>query len=251
MNAGKIIFSLVSRYKKQGWWPLVVQSPQPIVHGRGRLEPTLKYGIPYCNLKKYTTDFRDSYFEIAVGAILTQNTVWSNVSKALINLYKAKCLTPERICKVNTRKLQSLIRPAGYYRQKSKAIKLFAKWIADECDGKIINLKSCALDASREKLLSKWGIGKETADSIMLYALNKPIFVIDAYTKRCCKKYGIIFKEYDEYRKYIERAGYRMWPNSRKRVKEFKELHALFVAWGKENKNRDESQHKKNFKDIS
>ena len=117
-------------------------------------------------------------FEIAIGAILTQNTSWNNVEKALLNLKNNDILTPEQILQCEDFLLKELIRPAGFFNQKAIYLKNISRlWIADQ-------------NPSREELLSVKGIGEETADSILLYLLNEPHFVIDIYTVRICNRIG-------------------------------------------------------------
>lgn len=209
MRVKTIYNQLLKKYGPQHWWPTFVRP------GRTTAGKPVR--------------FRDPRFEVAVGAILTQNTAWKNVAKAIENLYNAKALTPARILKLPTRKLQALIRPAGYFRQKAKKLKLFSRWLIDEFDGDIMCLKRYKLQVTRYKLLAQWGIGPETADSIILYALNKPIFVIDEYTRRLCKKYGVVYNTYDEYQKFFESKLPRD-------TKLFQEFHALIVQWGKSQK---------------
>ena len=227
MNVKNVYKRLLKKYGRQGWWPLfTMHEARSMRHGELRIEFGLTYGIPYSRLKDYQTNFRDPFFEIAVGAILTQNTAWKNAAAAIKNLYETKALTPKRLLKLNTLKLQKLIKPAGYFRQKAKKLRLFARWIVDECDGDICKLKRLKIEDLRLRLLARWGIGPETADSIILYALNKPIFVIDEYTRRLCKKHGIVCREYDECQKIFERG-------LPKNAELFQEYHALIVAWGK------------------
>ncbi len=201
---------LLKNYGPQNWWPLS-KFPSPL---QGE----------WAGVRWY-----DQQFEIVVGAILTQNTAWKNVAKAIENLYNAKALTPARILKLPTQKLQSLIRPAGYFRQKAKKLRLFSKWLIVEFDGDVTCLKRYKLQVTRYKLLAQWGVGPETADSIILYALNKPIFVIDEYTRRLCKKYGVVYNTYDEYQRFFESKLPR-------NTKLFQEFHALIVANGKTQK---------------
>lgn len=189
---------------------------------------------------------RDPYFEIAVGAILTQSAAWKNVAKAINNLYSAKALTAQKIIKLGSRRLASLIRPAGYFRQKTKKLMIFSKWLIKNYGGDITHLKHYKLLTTRHQLLQLWGIGPETADSIILYALNKPIFVIDEYTRRLCKKFGVEFKTYDEYQKFFESSLFPLSPPKAGRQGErkgvcrpltttlFQEFHALIVASGKD-----------------
>ncbi len=167
-----------------------------------------------------------SNYEVVVGAILTQNTNWKNVERAIINLKNANKLNEKEILEINITELEELIRPSGFYKQKAERLKLATnKWIELKSKEKELSIEDL-----REELLSVKGIGKETADSIILYAFHKPIFVIDAYTRRFCKKYlNFESKEYDEYRNLFE-------SNLPKDVKLFKEYHALIVELSKNNK---------------
>lgn len=216
MDVFKVFKQLHKIYGPQGWWPIIVGTE-------------LKYGINYRNLKNFENEFRDPYFEIAIGAILTQNTAWKNVAKAICNLHQAKSLKPELIIKLNTRRLQTLVKPAGYYKQKAKKLKIFSKWLIENYNGDISKLKKHQLDRLRSKLLDIWGIGKETADSIMLYALNRPIFMIDEYTRRLCHVFAESFPGYDNYRHFFESKLSKY-----KSAKFFQEYHALIVASGQE-----------------
>ena len=125
----------------------------------------------------------DSDFEVLVGAVLTQQTTWKNVEKAIANLKEADSLSMEKIASMDIRKLERLIRPSGYYRQKAKRLKGICARIKKE-HGSLGNLLKLEKNGLRKELLSYNGIGMETADSIILYAAEKPVFVIDAYTKR-------------------------------------------------------------------
>lgn len=168
----------------------------------------------------------EGIFEICVGAILTQNTNWNNVVLVLRNMHEAELTCPERVAQVRAAKLQACVRASGYYRQKAKKLKIFSKYICDNYSGKTSCLLKGGLVGKREELLGLWGLGPETADSILLYAGVKPIFVIDAYTKRLCQNLGVELVDYDDYRLYFE-------SNLPKSVKLYKEYHALIVAWGK------------------
>jgi len=157
-------------------------------------------------------------FEIIIGAILTQNTSWTNVEKAIRNLDKFNFLRKDAIKQLGEKELGQLIKSSGYFRQKSKKLKNFIEFLDSK---KEIN---------KENLLEVWGIGKETADSILLYAYEKPIFVIDAYTKRVFSRIGVINNEnieYDEIQKIF-------MDNLKDDVRLFKEYHALIVKLGKE-----------------
>lgn len=167
-------------------------------------------------------------FEIAVGAILTQNTNWGNVEKAINNLKKSKSLSAKAIYKMPVDRLAILIKPAGYYNIKAKRLKSFINFLMSNYLGSMSKMKKEDLDNLREKLSSINGIGPETADSILLYALDKPVFVIDAYTKRILSRHKIMDnnKSYDEYQKLFHSS-------LKKDLKLFNEYHALFVKVGK------------------
>jgi len=126
----------------------------------------------------------ETTFEIMAGAILTQNTSWTNVEKAIANLKSAGYLTPEALHRIDLTQLAELIRPAGYYNIKAKRLKNFVNWLFDNYSGELANLDTVYTDQLREELLAIKGIGRETADSILLYALGRPVFVVDAYTAR-------------------------------------------------------------------
>src|ERR1700729_2935848 len=129
-------------------------------------------------------------FEVIIGAILTQNTSWKNVELALANLRAADVFTPAKMEMVNLRRLQSLIRPAGYFRQKARALKAFVRFLRSEHRGSLKRMFATPTISLREKLLKVWGIGPETADAILLYAGQHPVFVVDAYTKRIMARHG-------------------------------------------------------------
>ncbi len=167
-------------------------------------------------------------FEIAVGAILTQNTNWANVEKAIDNLKKHNALSAKAIHEISTKKLAELIRPAGYYNIKAKRLKSFIDFLMNDYHGRMERMKNEDTHSLRKKLLSINGIGPETADSILLYALEKPVFVIDAYTKRVLSRHGIMRHE-NPYEKFQEFFHTRL----KKDVKLFNEYHALFVRVGK------------------
>ncbi len=182
MKINEIYSKLEEEYGKMNWWPTVSNNKR---------------------------------FEICVGAILTQNTNWSNVEKAIKNLDKFNFLRKDAIKQLNEDELGQLIRSSGYFRQKAKKLKAFVDFLDSK---KEIN---------RENLLNVWGIGKETADSILLYAYDKPVFVIDAYTMRVMRRLGFEFSDYDELQnKFIE--------NLPEDIKLFNEFHALFVKHGKD-----------------
>ena len=142
----------------------------------------------------------DTPFEIAVGAILTQNTNWGNVEKAIQNLKNRDALSAKVIHEMPVKELAELIRPAGYFNIKAQRLKSFINFLMKEYHGSMKKMKSGETHLLREQLLSVNGIGPETADSILLYALEKPVFVIDAYTKRVLSRHRIL----DERRSYDE-----------------------------------------------
>jgi len=162
----------------------------------------------------------DSQYEVVVGALLTQNTNWRNVEKAIANLKDAGVLSPEAILKTRNPELEALIRPSGFYRQKAERLKLLTAKYAE-----ILGRDS---PPTREELLEVKGVGKETADSILLYAFGLPYFVIDAYTRRFCAHHRLFEgKEYDDYRSFFESSLPRSVPL-------YREYHALIVEWGKD-----------------
>lgn len=171
----------------------------------------------------------DGQFEIIVGAILTQNTSWKNVEQAIENLKKENLLTPERMNKISEARLAEIIKPSGFYNQKAKKLKEFLNFFFKRFNGSFEKFSKETLFSLRQKLLSITGIGNETADSILLYALNKPIFVVDAYTKRVLTRHKIIDEkaDYNE----IERL---FMENLLEDVKLFNNYHALFVRLGKD-----------------
>ncbi len=135
-------------------------------------------------------------FEIAVGAILTQNTNWTNVEKAIENLKSANLLSPGRLLKEKDGTVSELIRPSGYYNVKTKRLKAFLCFLQSEYGGAMERMFEEELPTLRGKLLGVKGIGEETADSILLYGGGKPVFVVDAYTRRILGRHGIIDDDY-------------------------------------------------------
>jgi len=168
-------------------------------------------------------------FEVMVGAILTQNTAWKNVERAIENLKKENALSPEEINKMNIEKLAQLIKPSGFYNLKAKRLKSFIERFMEDFHGDIQEMKKLEKHTLREWLLSIPGIGRETADSIILYAIEKPIFVVDAYTRRILSRHGFIKgdEDYDE----IQEIFHRNLPHD---TGLFNEYHALIVRLGKE-----------------
>ena len=169
----------------------------------------------------------DSGFEVAVGAILTQNTAWRNVTKAITNLKDKGLLSPEALYQVPIEDLASVIRPAGYYNIKAQRLKHFMQFLFRESAGNLDRLLAEDLDTLRSKLLSINGIGPETADSILLYAGDKTTFVVDTYTKRILFRHSLIPEEasYDEVRTFFMDC---LEPDAAM----FNEYHALLVHLG-------------------
>ena len=147
-------------------------------------------------------------FEVIVGAYLTQNTAWNNVELALANLRAANLLSEEGIRGVSVAKLERLIRPSGYFRQKAKRLKTFVSFLDKTYGGSLERLFSQSTGNLREELLSLNGVGPETADSILLYAGNHPVFVVDAYTRRILDRHRILPTKaaYEEIRELFEQA---------------------------------------------
>ena len=134
----------------------------------------------------------DSPFEIAIGAILTQNTAWTNVERAIQNLKDQNLLSPQAILDAETPALEIALRASGYFRQKTKRLRIFSKHLMTHYDGKMVTMAKRPLEELREELLTLHGIGSETADDILLYACDHPVFVVDAYTRRILSRHGIV-----------------------------------------------------------
>jgi endonuclease-3 related protein len=190
---GRIYQKLYSRFGCQHWWP------------------------------------GESPFEVMVGAILTQNTNWANVEKAIQNLKKRKVLSAQRLFDLSRKELAELIRPAGYYNIKAERLGEFLKFLFREYKGSTKKMFPLETKKLRRQLLSVKGIGPETADSILLYALRKPIFVVDAYTRRIFSRHKLIREDfgYDQVQELFMR-------NLKKSTRLFNEYHALIVRLGKD-----------------
>jgi len=207
----QIYHRLHQQYGNLNWWPTTLENElHPKYHG-----------------KKLNDKQR---FEICIGAELAQNTSWKNVEKAIFNLNKEKLISPERISKTNMKKLAKIIKPSGYYNQKAGKLKIFSNYLLKNYNGKVKKLFSKNISALRKELLSIKGIGPETADSIILYAAEKPIFVIDAYTKRIFSRLGFCREDckYDELQNLFMK-------NLKKDIRLFNNYHALLVEHAKNN----------------
>ena len=171
----------------------------------------------------------DTRIEIITGAILTQNTNWTNVEKAINNLKAVDCLSAEKLHNIELSKLAELIRPAGYYNVKAKRLKNFLDWLFENYDGNLTELENLNTGQFREELLAVKGIGRETADSILLYAFERPVFVVDAYTARITIRHRLIEPDAD-----YEQLRYLFESNLPEDIQLFNEYHALLVRTGKE-----------------
>jgi endonuclease-3 related protein len=170
----------------------------------------------------------DTPFEVMVGAVLTQNTAWRNVERAIANLKEEDVLTHLALRRIDEARLAELIRPAGYYNVKAKRLKSLIAFLDRGYGGDLMKMFSEPLSSLREEILTVKGIGPETADSILLYAGEKPIFVVDAYTKRILSRHGMITDDasYGD----IQGLFMRSLPQD---VSLYKEYHALFVQLAK------------------
>ena len=167
-------------------------------------------------------------FEVMVGAILTQSAAWRNVEKAIINLKAAKALSPLALRQIELSELAVLIHPCGYYNTKARKLKALVAWFGECYDDDLRKLSTTETERLRQQLLSVWGIGEETADSIILYAANQPVFVTDAYTRRIIDRIGVR-PEGNSYSAYQS----LFMDNLAADVRLFNEYHALLVCLGK------------------
>jgi endonuclease-3 related protein len=209
-NIQLIYKELLKMYGPQGWWPML--------DCKG-VNPTKTGAIKGYHPGDYTyPKTEDQKFEICLGSILTQNTAWPNVEKALLNLKKLDAINPKRLLALKDETLKEAIRPAGYFNQKARKLKEFTQFY--------INLSKRV--PTRDELLQIWGIGKETADSMLLFAYKVPIFKIDAYTKRIFLNLKLINPndEYDEIKQLFE-------SNLEKDFIIYQEYHALIVEHAK------------------
>jgi len=171
----------------------------------------------------------DSAFEVAIGAILTQNTSWQNVERAIANLKKARRLSFNGLSRLKEKELARLIRPAGYYNIKAGRIRNFLRFLEENYRGSLGRMRSKDTGTLRKELLSVNGIGPETADSILLYALEKPVFVVDAYTRRIFSRHRLAGPKAD-----YEALQRLFMANLTRQPALFNEYHALLVKLGKD-----------------
>jgi len=185
--------ALLAAYGPQGWWPA------------------------------------DTPFEVAVGAILTQNTAWRNVERAIANLRREGLLSPEALARVDAEHLAVCLRPAGYFRIKAGRLKNFIRLLTERFGGRLEDLFALSTSELRETILGVSGIGPETADSIVLYAAHRPVFVVDAYTARVLHRHGLA--EQDATYADLQELMQSSLPDD---VEVFQEYHALLVAVAKQ-----------------
>ena len=171
----------------------------------------------------------ETRFEIITGAVLAQNTSWPNVKKAIANLKSADYLTPDKLHDLDINKLAELIRPAGYYNIKARRLKNFLNWLFSDYDGQLANLENVSTNQLRAELLAINGIGCETADSILLYAFDREVFVVDTYTARIAVRHELIEPGAD-----YELLQDLFQSNLPQDTRLFNEYHALLVRTGKE-----------------
>jgi endonuclease-3 related protein len=198
---------LLEDFGKQHWWPM--------------------------DKKYHKKNNSDPRFEIIIGAILTQNTAWINVEKALHNLKLAIIIDIKKISNIDKKNLQEMIRPSGFFNQKAERLKNIASYLQNNYQGDLDNFFNQELNKIREELLSLNGIGPETADSILLYAGCKPIFVVDAYTKRICERLPLnTNSSYDEIQQYFQNNISKNY-SEKETIQIYNELHALIVELAK------------------
>ena len=201
----RLYTALLEEYAPQGWWPLLSLASSEGFDARGYHAGSHEFPRT-----------REQRFEVILGAILTQNTAWTNVEKALRNLRESKLLTREALQRLSEDQLAELIRPSGYFRQKARKIRAMLEFLASR------------RRMTRDNLLRVWGVGPETADSILLYACHRPFFVVDAYTTRILEKLGMVANgvPYEQ----VQALFHEALPRD---VELFNEFHALIVAHAK------------------
>ena len=198
---------LIEKFGEQHWWPIDKE-----YHKKNNSDPR---------------------FEIITGAILTQNTSWSNVEKALNNLKSENILELKYISDIDLNKLKNLIRPSGFFNQKAKRIQDISNYLSQNYNCDLNLFFNRDVKHIRKELLSLNGIGPETADSILLYAGNKETFVVDAYTKRICKRIPInTGNSYNEIQQYFQSELSKIY-GKKDLINVYNELHALIVLFAK------------------
>ena len=208
LTPGKIYELLLNHFGKQEWWPV--------------------------DRDYHQNNESDPRFEIMVGDILTHNTAWAYVEKALKNLKRNMSLTIKKIVDEDIENLKTMTQPSGFFNQKAQRLKILAFHLHKNYDDDLDKFFRGDSQKMRQELLSLNGIGHETADSMLLYAGDKPIFVVDAYTKRICKRLPIQIsnEKYNEIQKFFERELLKSFPE-KDASQLYKELHALIVELAK------------------
>jgi len=227
------IVRLEKEYGYQGWWPVTCERKHFTL-------PRSELQVDGYHPGQF--DFprtRRGRWEICCGAVLTQNTAWTNVRRALSSLAEARLTTPERLLRYPRPSLSSIIRPAGYFNQKAEYLRAVAQWFIEN-DGRLCRSKRsrALLEAARTTLLQVRGVGPETADSILLYAYSLPTFVVDAYTRRVFSRLGVIetTASYESVRARFEAALSQTTVSTCVRV--WQEAHALIVEHAKRHHGR-------------
>jgi endonuclease III related protein len=199
---------LIEAFGPQHWWPM-----DHIYHKKNNSDPR---------------------FEIMIGALLTQNTAWTNVEKAIQELKKQNLLSINAIKYTDDTLLKQLIKSSGYFNQKAKRLHYLARYLSENYDSDLNKFFSKQTTLLRKELLDIHGIGPETADSILVYAGEKPVFVVDAYTKRLCKRLPLPVNSdsYDDIQDYMENELKNQYSND-ELAQVYNELHALIVNLGK------------------
>ncbi len=176
----------------------------------------------------------ETLFEIMVGAVLTQNTAWSNVEKAITNLKRARALSLSKIAAMPVQELARLIKPAGYFNVKARRLQNFCHWLQQQGGEKIV--QQWDDNRLRHGLLSVNGVGPETADDMVLYAFERPVFVIDAYTRRLFARLGLVGGDegYETLRHLFESGLSKTVKQREEQVKLYNEYHALIVIHAKD-----------------
>lgn len=206
----KVYRKLLTEFGYQGWWPLLeCKGCNPTKSGCMRGYHPGDYSFP---------KNRRQIFEVCVGAILAQNTSWTNVEKSLLKMKEYGLLDAQVIASSSIATIKRAIKQSGYYNQKARKLKIFSEFF--------LSLGSRA--PFRDELLGVWGIGPETTDSILLYAYHKPVFVVDAYTKRLLERLGFDKKGYGEEQEFFQK-------NVPQDHKIYNEFHALIVELAKRN----------------
>ncbi len=223
-----LVDALLARHGPQGWWP--VRSERALFAARGGARHERGYHPGEFDFPRS----RAGRWEIATGAVLTQNTAWSNVERALDALAAAGVASPEAVVALTSAELAALIRPAGYYNQKSGYLRALAGWfLANDEDLDRAPRTRATLEAVRPALLAVRGVGPETADSVLLYGYALPTFVIDAYTRRVLGAHGLAAPAapYEALRAACE-ASLRE-PSDTATVERWQEIHAVIVEEAK------------------